>query len=181
MAKKNVPTNTVIKTAIGTLIETENIRRYKRVQEKMTLCKLMEKKVETESRIKSLIGTLLGHKNYTLDFIKSTNSKIEALQYNMTVFKQLNAIHNAGNPDAGMFGINASIYQAGDAKVLANVLQKVDIRMATTFKEHNEYKTIRSYLDSQRVKYKGIKDNLYKMQSAFNNKMKVIVEYLIVE
>ena len=76
MAKENTPaTASVLDIAVGTLIESENIQKYKKVEETMTLQKLMDKKLETENTIKSLIGILLGNGPVTLDKLKSTVAK----------------------------------------------------------------------------------------------------------
>jgi len=166
----------------GTIIEVEAVSKFKRITKTMPLKDLVALKLKTVERIKSLNNSLLKRKTLKLTEIKETVEKIEALQYNLTIFKQLNAIANVGNPAEGMFGINVCIYQSSDLSGLNHVLLSLASKtMAGKERDTPELVEIRSYAYDKIEANKTIINVHYRTQTEYNKKIKVTVEFLEVK
>ena len=166
----------------GALIELDSISKFKTVTKTMPLKDLVALKLKTVERIKSLTQTLLSKRVLNLAEIQGIVEKIEALQYNLTVFKQLNAIANVGNPAENMYGINSCIYQSSDLNTLNHTLSSLASKTFTDKdRDTPNLRKIREFLYDKIEANKAIVGNLYRIQTEYNKKIKVTVEYLDVK
>jgi len=163
----------------GAIIEIGTINKWPRVTKTMPLKDLVSLKVKTVEKIKSLLGSLAGVKDIKLETTKELVEKIEAYQYNLTIFKQLNAIANVGNPSEDMYGINACIFQSGDLHVLNRALSGVASKSILLDSNDTLERTkVRDYLYDKIRANKQIIDNHHRIQASYNRKITVTVEYL---
>jgi len=158
----------------GIVIEFDSINNYPKIVKDLTLQELIELKQATVTKIKSLVGSLTGRQTISLDYAEKIINQIEALQYNLTIFKQLNAIANVGSPEKNMLGINGCIYQSSDLKSLNLVMNKV--ANTITFKKGDL--RVRDYFHKKIAEYKKVIDSHYREQTKYNSSMKIRVEYL---
>jgi len=158
----------------GVVVQFDSIKKFSTITRELTLQELIELKQATVNKIKSLVGNLTSRPDPAFEFIEKNINLIEALQYNLTIFKQLNAIANVGSPEKNMLGINGCIYQSSDLSTLNSVLQKV-----ITLQLHkSDSFNVRKYLFNKIKENRHIIDNHYRAQTQYNKSMKIRVEYL---
>jgi len=163
----------------GAIIEIGSINKWPRVTKTMPLKDLIALKVKTVEKLKSLLSSLTGLKDINLVTTKEIVEKIEAYQYNLTIFKQLNAIANVGNPSEDMYGINACIFQSSDLHVLGRALSSLASKSILLESSDTRDRTLtRDYLYDKIRANKQIIDNHHRIQADYNRKITVTVEYL---
>jgi len=160
----------------GAVVEFDSLKEYKTISKELTLQELIELKQATVAKIKSLVGSLTGSHNLKLEKVKKIINQIEALQYNLTIFKQLNAIANVGSPEKNMLGINGCIFQSSDLKTLNQVLIRINVNKYV--KEGTLKTDLQKYLEEKVSENKKIIDAHYRTQTAYNKSMKIRVKYL---
>jgi len=153
----------------GAIISVGSINEWTQITKTMSLKDLVVLKSKTVEELKKLLSKLAGMKETDAENIKETLKKIEAYQYNLTIFKQLNAIANVGNPAEDMYGINACIFQSNDLSVLNRNLAMIVIKK-------NLY--LKDFLQDKIRDNKQIINNLHRIQSDYNRKISVTVKYL---
>ena len=175
MAKSNLFHKNRLDPLFGTIVEVPSIKKWKRITKTMPLKDLIALKMKIVEEIKELSGSLLGSKNLTLKKAEKIVERIEALQYNLNVLKQLNAIANVGNPSEGMFGINACIFQSSDLSGLNSLLAKLNSKMVLN---KDKDKELGMYIINKIDYNKAIIENLRRTQAEYNRRLKVTVELL---
>ena len=174
-------TEQIIPKEHGAILQTDLIKNWPKIVKTMTLQELIELKMKTIEKIKSLLASLVGLRNINKESVKKVVEQIEVLQYNLTIFKQLNAIANVGSPEANMFGINASIFQSADLNALNGALAKVLTKtIVTEEKDTKEMSELRAYLNDKIIKNKSFIGIHHRTQKEYNNRVKVQVEYLAI-
>jgi len=182
MGKSKLFSNNKLNPVKGAIIKVESIRKWPAIKKTMPLKDLIALKVKTVDKIKSLISSLSGLKDINLETAKEITEKIEAYQYNLTIFKQLNAIANVGNPSEDMYGINACIFQSSDLHVLDRALSSLASK--SILLESNDTKEntkVRDYLYDKIRANRQIIDNHHRIQAEYNRKITVTIEYLDVK
>lgn len=176
MAKSKLFHKNKLEPKYGTIVEVPSLKKWKRVVKTMPLKDLISLKLKTVEQIRDLSGTLMG-KHQTKEKVQDTVEKIEGLQYNLNVFKQINAIANVGNPSADMYGINACIFQSSDLNGMNTLLSRLVTKLTLEEKKENRSDIV-NYLVNKIDDNKEIVELLRKTQSDYNKKIKVTVEYL---
>ena len=158
----------------GVIIKSAELNKFNEIAREMTLQQLIELKTTTVNNIKMLSNSLISLPTLTLDKTKEIINKIEALQYNLAIFKQLNAIANVGSPEKNMLGINGCIYQASDLKALNHTLTTLAAKAISIHSSSN----LIAYLNEKRTANTKLIEKHYRTQSAYNKSMKIYVKYL---
>lgn len=161
----------------GAVVKFKELENFSEIEREVTLQELIEMKIDTVNKIKALSNSLLSLPKLDLEKTKEIINKIEALQYNLTIFKQLNAIANVGSPEKNMLGINGSIYQASDLKALNHTLSSLVVKVASA----NGPSDLVEYLNTKRRKNARLIEEYYRTQTMYNKSMKIIVRYLDVK
>jgi len=179
MGKPSIIPNKILDPALQAISQSKHLSKWPKVQQEMALTELIQLKLQTIATLKNLANTLLQSNSMSFTKIKNLIEKIEAHQYNLVIFKQLNAIANVGSPDTNMFGINACIFQSGDLKTLNIILNKV---ISNNIENNSkEAITFREDLDTKIQNNETLQKNLYSMQAEYNKNIRVKVEYLVIK
>jgi len=172
----NIP-NKIINPTLKAVLTPPPSTNWVTVIKEMSLKELIELKLRTVTKIKSISAEILNNSKLSEENIKARIKVIEGLQYNLTIFKQLNAIANVGDPDNMTFGINAHIYRSSDLQTLKSIYSKLAYRLFEKDKPSSKFKT---YLDTQVKNCKEKIEDIYFKQANYNKSMRIRVEYLAI-